>query len=106
MACSKLDEVNTSNLEINNEEAGTRIILDCMGTKSETIVVSAHDTDIFILLVAHFADIGCSNVWMKAGTHKKPKYIPIMQVVTVNGLNSSSAQLLLLFHSLTGCKTS
>ena len=79
-------EVNLPKLKSNHEEGDTRIILHCMETKSYANVVSARDTDIFILLVAHFADIGCSNVWMKAGTQKKPTHVPVKQIITAHGL--------------------
>ena len=39
------------------------------------IIVSARDIDVLILLLAHFHEIKI-DMWMSAGTAKKPKYIP------------------------------
>lgn len=107
MACNcENNEVNITQLESSHGEGDTHIVLYCMETNSDTIVISARDSDcFFILLVAHFADTGCPNVLMKAGNYKKPTYVPINQVVTVHGLNLPTAQLLLPFHALAGCDT-
>ena len=62
------DQVESSNpnidatlFEAKHEEADTRIILHCIRSEARTIVVAARDTDILILLLAHF--------------HKMPFYV-------------------------------
>ena len=37
------------------------------------LVVQARDTDILVLLLAHFHRFQCKNLWIKAGTAKKTK---------------------------------
>ncbi|KAL9960047.1 hypothetical protein ACROYT_G033445 [Oculina patagonica] len=39
---------------------------------AEFLVVSSQDTDVFLLLVSHFDKMSCKQLWMKAGTSKKP----------------------------------
>jgi hypothetical protein len=52
----------------------------------DNVVISARDTDVLLLLLAHKERI-TSKVWLWAGTSKKPKYIPLDKVF--NNLNSS-----------------
>lgn len=47
----------------------------------------------------------CTNLWMKAGTHKKPKYIPVKEVIHARNLSIADVQLLLPFHAITGSDT-
>ena len=68
-----------------------------------TVVVSSRDTDFLLLLVSHFQRMQCQHPWMKSGTSKKLRYIPIDAVF--NKLPSGSASSLLTFHALTGRDT-
>lgn len=88
-----------------HEEADTRVILHCLHAESQTIVVSARDTDVFVLLVAHFHKFDCSYLWMKAGTSKKQKYVPVHTVCSELSFSQSVSLALLPFHALTGCDT-
>ena len=79
-------EVNVSDPEIdvnifksNHEEADTIVVLHCIHTEAEHIVVSACDRDIAVLL-AHFDKMKCETLWLKLGTYKKPKYTPIHEI--------------------------
>lgn len=55
-------------LESNHEEADSRMILHCLQTDAQNIVVV-----VMVLLVANFGAMSCTKLWMKAGTMKKPK---------------------------------
>ena len=92
-------------LRAKHEEADTRVILHCLHAESQTIVVSARDTDVFVLLVAHFHKFDCSYLWMKAGTSKKQKYVPVHTVCSELSFTQSVSLALLPFHALTGCDT-
>ena len=48
-------KMDLSLLRATHEETDTRIILHCIHSNAETIVVSARDTDVLVLLIAHFA---------------------------------------------------
>ena len=67
----------------------------------ETIVVSARDTDVLLLLLAHYDRIGCTYLYMKAGTSKDPKYFPVHDIHKL--LSDDQVDTLLAFHALTGC---
>ena len=58
-------------LRAKHEEADTRVVLHCLHAVTQTIVLSARDTDVFVLLVAHFHKFSCSHMWMKSGTSRK-----------------------------------
>ena len=90
-------------LKYTHEEADTRLVLHAVHSQFQTVVVSSRDTDVLLLLVSHFQRIQCQHLWMKSGTSKKRRYIPIDEVF--NKLPSGSASSLLAFHALTGCDT-
>ena len=97
--------MTTTLLEGNHEEAETRVVLHCIHSNAQTIVVSARDTDILILLLAHFSKCTCLQLWLKAGTLKKPKYVPIHTIRDQLGLSDQVYQTMLAFHAITGCDT-
>lgn len=90
-------------LEAFHEEGDTRIVLHCLHTDAESVVVWARDTDILILLLAHFHKMICTKLWMKVGTAKQRKYIPIHKVRDNLSLHSSVLETLIPFHAVTGC---
>ena len=73
---SKEDTVKSSNsnlstraLQACNEEADTRLVLHCIHTDSDCVVVSSQATDVLLLLLAHFVD----ENW----NLEKTKYLPV-----------------------------
>ena len=64
-------------LKGSHEEADTRMILHCVHSDAEFLVVSCQDTDVFFLLVSHLDKMSCKQLWIRAGTSKKPNYLPI-----------------------------
>ena len=104
------NEVQSSNAELDltqiqafHEEADTRFILHCSHTDCNSIVVSSKDTDVLVLLIAHFEYINCNKVWMKTGTAKTTKYISMHTVY--QNLNPQLINTLIPFHTLSGCDT-
>ncbi|KAL9966179.1 hypothetical protein ACROYT_G024217 [Oculina patagonica] len=69
--CSR-SNIDIRGLKGFHEEADTRMILHCVHSDAEFLVVSSQDTDVFLLLVSHFDKMSCKQLWMKAGTSKKP----------------------------------
>ena len=69
-----------SMLEADHEEADTRLILHCIHAHMELMVVHVRDTDVLVLLLAHYDKMGCTNLLMKVGTLKHPKYIPVHDI--------------------------
>ena len=90
-------------LNATNEEADTRLDLHAMNFTSDAVIVSARDTDVLVILISHFHRMQCNELWMKSGTFKKQKYIPIHEVAC--RLPTNSLQALIPFHALTGCDT-
>ncbi len=98
-------EVDVTTLRSNHEEADARFVLHAVNLNRrlvDNIVVSARDTDVIILLLAHLAKLR-SSVWIWAGTSKKPKYILLCEVI--DSLPSEAWSTLLPFHTITGCNT-
>ena len=102
---SNSPDIDITKLEGCRKEADTPIMLHCKEGSSDTIVVSVQVTDVFLLLVAYYARMACTHLLLKAGTHKKPKFIPIGEVIDKNNLDPAAAQLVLPFHALTVCDT-
>ena len=61
----------------------------------------ARDTDIFSFTPRPFEKMPCKNLWLKAGTYKKPKYFPIHELH--QDLPKSQIESILAFHAITGC---
>ncbi|KAL8570386.1 hypothetical protein ACOMHN_035804 [Nucella lapillus] len=97
--------VDVEHLEARHEEADTRIILHCVNSQAASIVVSARDTDVFVLLLAHFHRMPCQKVWMKTGTAKQRKYLPVHTIVEHLRLHQDALEALPAFHALTGSDT-
>ena len=97
---------NLSHLNATHEEADTRMVLHCIHNNSETIVVSARDTDVLLLLVAHCDHVQSNNLWLMAGTAKIRKYqgdFIIREIYDI--LSKNTVPALLPYHSLKGCDT-
>ena len=88
-------------LQATHEEADTRIVLHCVHTNTDQVVVSSRDTDVLILLVAHLASMQCNRLWMKSGTAKKQKYLPIHDIH--KQYQQSQLDERIAFHAITGC---
>ena len=99
-------ELDIADLRALHEEADTRIVLHASHCANKSgavnIIVSARETDVLILLLAHFHEIKIDS-WMSAGTAKKPKYIQVHDVYKC--LPEGSSRAILPFHALTGCDT-
>ena len=95
--------VDVHQWESRHEEADTRIMFHCVKDESNVVVVAARDTDILILLLAHFDRMSCQYLWMKSGTAKNRKYIPVHAIVSQ--LDNSIIQSLIAFHAITGSDT-
>ena len=81
------------------------MILHCLHSDAEFLVVSCQDTDVFLLLVSHFDKMSCKELWMKAGTSKKPKYLPIHVIRENLKQKIPEVETILSFHAITGCDT-
>ena len=106
------DEVKTTDpilepelLQASHEEADTWVVLHCIHSDVENIVVSARDTDILVLLIAHIHHMKCRTLWLKAGTYKTPKYIPVHEIRRKLNFEREVFERLIPFHAITRCDT-
>ena len=88
-----------------HEEADTRMILHCVHSDAEFLVISCQDTDVFFLLVLHLDKMSCKQLWMRAGTSKKPMYLPIHTVRKGLKKTIPEVEAIPSFHAITGCDT-
>jgi hypothetical protein len=100
--CSN-EEMDPTMFYAAHEEADTRIIYHCIASTCDTVVVSARDTDVLLLLVAHATNIRSANIWMMAGTAAHRKFFNIRAIS--ENLPEGSLSSVLPFHALTGCDT-
>ena len=65
------------------------------------VMVRTVDTDVVIIAIAHFLDIGLQELWIAFGTGKNLRYVPIQEIVATLGPEMSVA--ISYFHAFTGC---
>ena len=81
------------------------MILHCIHSDAEFLVISCQDTDIFFLLVSHLDKMNHKQLWMRAATSKKPKYLPIHSIGERLNETIPEVETILSFHAITGCDT-
>ena len=62
--------LDLSVLEADHEEADTRLIVHCIHAHMDSMVVYVRDTNVLVLLLAHYDKMRCTNLLVKAGTSK------------------------------------
>ena len=65
------------------------------------VVIQSPDTDVLVISVYHFRDIGCREMWFKTGVKDHLRYIPVHAVY--GELGGKMCQALPAFHAITGC---
>jgi hypothetical protein len=96
----------SESLHSNHEEADTRLVLhavDAVKSGYGRLLVYSRDTDVLVLLVHFYPDLLVEELWMCAGTRKKPKFMPVHDISL--SLSQDVREALPGFHSLTGCDT-
>lgn len=86
------------------EEADTRMILHLRHAAEQghkKAYLRTVDSDVVILAVSLFHDLGLSEVWVGFGTGKTYKDIPVHHIA--QQLGPRSCQALAFFHAFTGC---
>ena len=92
---------DVSSLRTDHEEGDTRLILHCIHAHMNMIVLSIRDTDVLLLLLAHYSRIDCTRLYMKAGTSKASQYFPVHEIH--QNLSVEQLDTLLASHAVTGC---
>ena len=100
---SNTPEMDLSPLSAAHEEADTRLLLHVKHMPQSRIIVYSRDTDVLVLLIYHRERLPARQLWMRTGSNKNHKYIPIHDVVKT--LPSGVVKELLAFHAFTGSDT-
>ena len=62
--------------------------------------MAVRDTYLLLLLLAHYDRMGCTHLYMKAGTSNAPKYFPVHEIRMLPYMEQVDT--LLAFHAITG----
>ena len=92
-------------LESDHEEADTRLLLHAKDASAlyERIVVQSCDTDVAMLCVSHFKDLGCKELWFRTCVKDEVRFLPIHLIA--QNLGTTLCAALPAYHALTGCDT-
>jgi len=98
--CADDDMVQSENslTPCNHEEFDTRVILHAANAASQgykRILIIANDTDVVVLAVSFFNEIGAEKLWVTFGKSKKIRYISIHDVC--NAMSPEKHVLYLVF---------
>ena len=77
-----------------HEKAATRIFVhvnEIAQRGHSKVMVRTVDTDVVIIAIAHFLDIGLQELWIAFGTGKTFRYVPIQEIVATLGPEKSVA---------------
>ena len=87
----------------NHEEFDTRVMLNAANAVSngyKRILIITNDTDIIVLGISFFSDIGADKLWVSFGIANKLRNIPIYDICST--MSSAKAKTLPAFPALTG----
>ncbi len=88
----------------NHEEFDTRVMLHAANAVSQgykRILVIANDTDVIVLGISFFTEIGAEKLWVSFGMGKTFRYISVHDICST--MSITKARALPAFHALTGC---
>jgi len=97
---------STSLSPCNQEEADTRIFLhvaDQIRCGHKEVMIRTVDTDVVVIAVGLFYQLGANKLWISFGTGQNHRYISIHDLA--HALGPDNSQSLLFFYSFTGCDT-
>ena len=87
----------------NHEEFDTRVMLPAANAVShgyQRILIIANDTNIIVLGISFFSDIGANKLWVSFGIAYKLRNIPVHDISSA--MSSSKAKALPACYALTG----
>ena len=104
VVCNRETDDTSSLSPCNREEADTRLLLhaaDAAKNGLKKIMLRTVDTDVVVIAVSTFRDLGLSELWIAFGVGKHFCYIAAHEIASTLGQHKSRA--LLAFHAFTGC---
>ncbi len=87
----------------NHEEYDTRVMLHAANAVTQgykRILIIANDTDVVVLGISLFTEIGAEKLWVSFGMGKKLRYISIHDICST--MSPAKAHALPAFHAMTG----
>ena len=66
-----------------------------------SIMITASDTDVLVIILSNFHRIPDSEIWMLFGVGKHQRYIAVHEIA--NSLGPVKCRSMSIFHALTGC---
>ena len=74
-------------LNSDQEEADTRHLLHTQHAplNHPCIMVMSPDTDVAILCINMYSEMGCTQLWLRTGVKQRLRYTPVHQIVSVIG---------------------
>ena len=88
----------------NHEEGDYRVLLHALHMSQcgfEKVIVNTCDTDVVVIAVSSFHKLGLSELWIRFGTGKHTRFLPIHEIVL--NVGPERARCLGIFHALSGC---
>ena len=90
----------------NHEEADTRIFLhvkhiSSYSTEERRFCICAADTDVVIIAISVFDQLGCTELWIEFGIGSNKLWLPIHHYVSVLGTDCCHG--ILFWYGFTGC---
>ena len=94
--------VTLSDLQANHEEADTRLLFHAKHASQpdSRIIIHSPDTDVLVLGISFYDELGCKELWLRTGSKDRLRYIPLHEISTKVGPKICKA--LPAFHALTG----
>ena len=88
----------------NHEEADTRIFLHVAHAttcRTRKLMIKTVDTDVVVLAIHLFQQLGLSELWIVFGVGRNAKFIPCHQIA--GDMSSAICNGLTFFHAVSGC---
>ena len=89
-----------------SEEADERMFLHALHASEnyKSILIKTVDSDVVTIAISMFHKLSMLNeLWIKFGTRKSLKFIPVHEIAAK--MEKVSSQAFLFFHALSGCDT-
>lgn len=77
--------------------------LHSVHSSAKTVVVSTNDTDVYVLLIRHFENFKCEELWLEIDSRKRSEFLPIHQVSAQ--ISPALKTNLLAYHAILGSET-
>jgi len=106
VVCSSRGNITSALAPCSHEEADSRIFVHVkdMAQQGYTkVMIRTVDTDVVVIAVAKFLQIGLDELWVAFGTGKNYRHKEVHQIVSRIGAEKSQA--LAFSHAFTGCDT-